>query len=412
MHITPATWVDPKAASAETTGTRPVVLVEASSAVTPANNPSQDAFNRLASISIGKEFQAQVVARQKDGTHFVRVADTTARMVLPEAKNPGDIIALKLVSATPRPTFLLGETIATVGTEQQIGGSATISKAQMETLAAAQQGSGGALQSTPTSLSSTGKMIDTLLLAAQLEGSPSRLEGNTPLVASASTSPGALAQAINNAVEFSGLFYESHLAEWSDGKRSLESLMREPQAQMGSRLTSSEDITALASQLSEKLQFAGNRQSLIDLMRTLEAAQSKEADSVSQDATGKLTTLNEETARLLNLQLNALENRHLAWHGEIWPDQDMEWEVSEEASGKEAREEDVIWTSELKLSFPALGAVQASIRLSGNHVQLHLHAETEKTASTLRKFTTELATALDNARSPLDLLTVSHGESG
>ena len=406
MHITPATWVDPGASTADPGGTRPVVLVEASSAATPANNPSQDAFNRLASISLGREFQAQVVARQKDGTHFVRVADTTARMVLPEAKNPGDIIALKLVSASPRPTFLLGETIASAGTEQQVGGNTAISKAQMEAFAAAQRGAGGAPQGTPTSLSSTGKMIDTLLLAAQLSGSPSRLEGGAPLVPTAATSPGAMAQAISNAVEFSGLFYESHLAEWSDGSRTLENLMREPQAKF-----SGEKMAELASQLGERLQTAGNRQPLIDLMRALEIAQGQEAEPTDKAVTAQLSTLNEETAQLLSMQLSALENRNLVWFGEIWPGQGMEWEVSEETPEGSAEETEAIWNSELKLSLPALGEVRVSIRMVGSHVQMHLRTETEDAAASLRNFSTELATALDSASAPLDLLTVSHGEN-
>jgi hypothetical protein len=51
--------------------------------------------------------------------------------------------------------------------------------------------------------------------------------------------PGATrpACALRDAVASSGLFYESHVAEWAEGKRPLASLLLEPQMQKAARAT-------------------------------------------------------------------------------------------------------------------------------------------------------------------------------
>ncbi|MDF3834097.1 flagellar hook-length control protein FliK, partial [Cupriavidus basilensis] len=61
------------------------------------------------------------------------------------------------------------------------------------------------------------------------------LRGAAPLVATppGNGQAGALASALARQVGQSGLFYESHLGQWLNGTRQLDSLMREPQAMLG-----------------------------------------------------------------------------------------------------------------------------------------------------------------------------------
>lgn len=68
--------------------------------------------------------------------------------------------------------------------------------------------------------------------------SPSAAGASAALAGTPSTSPSdalsaALAQSLASALAESGLFYESHLAQWLQGTRSVISLAREPQAQRG-----------------------------------------------------------------------------------------------------------------------------------------------------------------------------------
>jgi hypothetical protein len=99
----------------DVTGVRPTTQVEATTTITSVTSASQEALNRLALISIGKQFQAQIMSRLNDGSFLVRIADATARMALPDSAKPGDSVLLTLLASTPRPTFLLGDTTGSAG---------------------------------------------------------------------------------------------------------------------------------------------------------------------------------------------------------------------------------------------------------------------------------------------------------
>lgn len=376
----------------DATGMRPVIQADSISSISPASTPSQEAFNRLMQVSIGKQFQAEVLLRQNDGTYLVRIADTTARMALPESANSGDQLSMKLLAAHPRPTFLLGETTVstlplplqqrTTGTliDTLTQGAATDSAGQVGrtagTEAAVQTGiasaEAGATSSTPTSLSSAGRMIDALLQASPQGHAPSSISGQTAIVPSPDVPSTKLAQAMHETLEFSGLFYESHVGEWVEGKRPAEALLREPQAQLKQGLTET-------------------------------------SDAQQQTPT---TATNNEAANLMRMQLEVLENRRFAWQGELWPGQQFEWEVTDESpQQQDSPEAPQTWRSVMRFELPTLGAVSASVLLSGGHVQVQLRTTSENAALTIRSYTGALASALEAAGSPLDLLTVKQDES-
>ncbi|SCX56177.1 flagellar hook-length control protein FliK [Variovorax sp. EL159] len=95
--------------------------------------------------------------------------------------------------------------------------------------AGAAQGGAGAPPSVATQLSVAARVIGAVL--ADLQAEPGPVRGAAPLwpsrqPASASVLAGALAQTVSD----SGLFYESHLAEFAAGTRSMAQMTREPQA--------------------------------------------------------------------------------------------------------------------------------------------------------------------------------------
>ena len=381
----------------DVTGTRPVGQTDATTTITSVTSASQEALNRLALVSVGKQFQAQIMSRLNDGSFLVRIADITARMALPNTAKAGEAISLTLLASSPRPTFLLGESAGTA--EQSIAnalqdatgtvqvGKAAIAAADLAATTLAEQ----LPTSAATSLSTAGRLVDNLLHAAQLDGAPSKILGSSAILAAPDTNPAALAQGLQKSLEFSGLFYESHLNQWVNGSRSLEELMQEPQAQTGNRHATSLNLNNVKGE-----------SSLIDMMRALEAAQSTNSQST--------TALNNETARLISLQLSALEQRHITWQGELWPGQRFEWEVTEETPKQESDEQVQSWRSTVRFDMPTLGPITASIHLANGHVQMQIRTGTEAAAATLRANGSKLSSALEAAGSPLDLLTVKRNE--
>ncbi|XKE45417.1 flagellar hook-length control protein FliK [Halomonas organivorans] len=87
---------------------------------------------------------------------------------------------------------------------------------------------GNAPPSALTHLSGTARTIGDLLV--RFPAPPSVVSPAVPLMtAGSSAAPGLLAQRLEGSIRDSGLFYESHLARWYQGKLPPSQLMREPQ---------------------------------------------------------------------------------------------------------------------------------------------------------------------------------------
>jgi len=148
---------------------------------------------------------------------------------------------------------------------------------------------------------------------------------------------------LSQTVSESGLFYESHLAKWSRGSLTLESILREPQARLGQENT-----------------------------LTLRLAE--------------LDGMPEAAARMAGRQLQMLEGAPFLWQGLAWPGQTMEWMVREEGGGEgqaEGGEVAAEWSTELNLTLPGLGQVHAQLGLAGDQLHLRLRADTAETRDKL-----------------------------
>ncbi len=84
---------------------RPADGVGAGAAV---GDERQVAFQRALQGLVGKSVTAEVMSRFNDGSSLVKVADNAVRMMLPPGVNIGDQVALTVLTASPRPTFQLG----------------------------------------------------------------------------------------------------------------------------------------------------------------------------------------------------------------------------------------------------------------------------------------------------------------
>jgi hypothetical protein len=312
-------------------------------------------------------------------------------MALPVGTKVGDTMSMVLIAKDPRPTFLLTQ----------------------------QQGS------TPASLSTTARLIDHLLQSAQLEGAPTAVTTRIPLVLSPSAmEPKQVAAALQNALSASGLFYESHLHDWISGTRPAAELAREPQAQLSSSLKPPQPSTAQDATNVDLVRLAANMKEIGDgahkLLSLIREAQVQPANTAAIDADviaptqSALPMVEPEAARLINLQLNALEHQMVRWQGQLWPGMPMEWEVQEDKSkggGSQPDAPPATWSSTVRFELPHLGGVSATIRLIGDRVYVQVTTQTEDSATTVRAFGGMLADALEAAGTPLDSLSVKQHES-
>lgn len=411
-----------------TSGSRPVAYVEPLGPAPSLADPRQEAFDRLRQMAIGKQFQAEILSRLNDGSFMVRMANSpndkspdagpggaTARMRLPAAAQVGAFLDLTLVAKQPRLTFLLAPEKSAVPARPS--------------------------DASTTSLSSTGRLIGKLLGTAQQDSTPATLVGNAPLLASPAVDTKQIATALQNTLVRSGLFYESHLGQWAAGARPLAELLHEPQNQVANTLaTVAGRATATGSgELSPALQPSSTPTSqllplpsepssapgtpgpnstaapspapvaqevqLEDAPKQVVAA-SATPDQQDPDAAAQLPTPGPESARLINLQLDALEQRRVLWQGELWPGQPLSWEVSEQAPENDADEPTPSWQSTVHFALPTLGAVAATIRLANGHVQVQVRTATNAATHSLRLHGAELAASLEAAGVPLDALLV------
>jgi|GEM_PF-474640 len=382
-----------------------------SGAVATALNAPQGALGNITQTAIGQLFQAQVLTQLEDGSYLVNVGDNPMRMALPAGTNVGNAVPMTLVATSPRPTFLL---------EQPNDGS------------------------TP-SLSDAAKVISTAIQSSQQSGLPTAIVGKAPLLPGPSENTPQIAGALQDGIEYSGVFYESHVAQWVDGDRSFADLAREPQVQsQGSSQVAQQGTTSSSNTAATNLNAAAKQQinnsptlltrptisqstlsSMIDAARANTEGQGKLAQTLNSllnrglpqeaDTAVRTPSLTQNAAQTINLQLNTLEQNRIAWQGELWPGQHFEWEVSDESGRSNAQtsggsENQTAWQSVVKFELPHLGKISATINLAGGHVQMRVNTASAGAASLLTSHGTELADALNEAGSPLDSLVIKQDE--
>lgn len=230
----------------------------------------------------------------------------------------------------------------------------------------------------PPTLSTAARVLSTVLTAAPATpaGAPVVLTGKAPLVpAGAAPVPEQVAQHLQTAIAQSGLFYESHVAEWVKGERSLADLMREPQMQ----------------RQQQAMADGGAR-----------------AQAGGPDLSAAL---------MINQQLHAHEQGRVQWQGEAWPGQPMQWEVRRESPDERRRgdgrdggadgQPEQVWRSGVRFRFPLLGKVAATVTLAGDQVQIQVQTGSDQSAVTLRAYAGLLEQAMAAAGAPLSSLTIA-----
>lgn len=354
----------------------------------------------------GQRLPAHVIASLPNGRFHVMVEDQTLDMNLPRGTQSGDALDLVYVSSNPRPTFaLLSDVAKSVH-----------------------------LPSQQVALSTTGKLLGSLSPQPQASNtSLAPLVQSTPLLPGAPASVGQLIPALQNAISNSGLFYESHQAEWVMGSRPLESLMQEPQGRLSNvvqqthssppgvlvenkpgpiekpPLTNHAPVNTMVKEavLDPKVQQP-NQASIQAVAEDIPAS----PGSVTAFSPSGKEPVHPQTTTLVQHQLEMVDNRYVVWQGQVWPGQDMHWEIEEEGGRNADGEEEKTWHTRLHIDFPVLGGVTARVALLPSGVKVDFSVLMDSTMTLLQKESPSLVQSLENSGLKVAGLNVGHdGES-
>jgi hypothetical protein len=201
----------------------------------------------------------------------------------------------------------------------------------------------------------------------------------------------------------SGVFYESHLLQWAEGTLNLADLMKEPQASFPTAQNNSNQpgtTTAQSTSQDGKLTLAVSTNALLA------------GGALSTSTANATLALPREATPLIQQQLQTMEQQRFVWHGEVWPGQTMDWEISRDRQDQQSENDsDQTWQSAVNFELPQLGNISAQLQLTGKHLRLIVNAPNAATASVLQSHAGELAGALDNTGTQLDSLLIKNRES-
>ena len=368
----------------------------------------------LSNLVPGQRILAEIQALLPNGTYRAIVAQRDITLALPFSAKAGDTLELEVTESDGKLTLAF---VANRSSGEQAGKLA---------------------DSSATTLSQTGKMIGDLLGGINDLGkraSPAPLNGNLPLVDDFPDQAANLAPILKDVLTKSGVFYEAHQARWVAGDLATETLQQEPQGKLSSGLrttpldTTMEAKTAEASQTGVGIKpEVAAKPSMPQGIATVDATfEPKTTDSSKVATTPTLTAsqsnqpastpgspIPRDLVPIVQQQLDALATQNYAWQGQIWPGQQMQWEISENSDGTRSSDDDTIarWQTRLKLSLPMLGGINAVLRLNpAGEVNIIVTADSASSETRLRESSALLSRQMESAGLNLTQLLVEHVET-
>lgn len=350
---------------------------------------------RLPNLIIGEQVSARIAEQLSDNQVAVLIKNALFTLTLPAGLQPkGDTLNLRVASLKPNLSFALTEGEAT-GESKDSSVQVDLSPASRyltRLLSAAGQdqsddtatGAGGktpmpapgADGKTPAGSSATQGALERLLVGGGtgqagklLAGSGDAQAAKTLALNTHNSPPAQVAEQLKQGVEKSGLFYESHLKAWDQGRLPLEQLQAEPQAKAGQLL--------------------------------------------GQDSPQGRAAV-PELGNLVQRQLNALESQQMPVQGFAWPGQSMQMLIEQEKTDERNAHDDgdvQPWSTHLALNLPMLGGVSARVRMVGKAVQVSFLTEESSAENLIQKNSKRLEDGMAAAGLNLATLSVKHEET-
>jgi hypothetical protein len=383
--------------------------------------PVHEIPSDLPELRPGQTFSARIQEVLPDNSYKALVAGKQLTLQLPEGAKAGDTLELLVIDRSNK---------------------VVIAK-QVETRPTAADDANAPYPF--AKFSPAARLIGQLLPAEGEAAQPAALGRGAPILPQPPQSPVATAQLASNlakAVSQSGVFYESHQAQWVTGKLPLAQLLQEPQGQRSAQTAYQFAAVELVARFSAQQEQpdappveqaarqaaadggaarqAGSAGIAAALQQGLnpgkvgagETAGSAPAPASAAQVAAAAQQVPDELRPLVQQQLEAAGTQRLFWHGEVWPRQAIDWEIEWEgeraADGSE--EESLRWRTALSLTTPRLGRVDASLQLSAQGVSIALATPHGASAADLRAAAPQLAEALGAAGVPLLGFQVRHEE--
>jgi flagellar hook-length control protein FliK len=278
-------------------------------------NALKDHTTQATRLVVGMQYIGRVVGVDSDNITSVEIGDQVFRMQLPEPHKLGENINLRYLGADPKPTFMV-------------------------------------LQPNPSSvlpsnvlLSAAGKVVLEALSATAQFSNLNQIDGSdmAPLLTSVG-SPHMSAIELQNALRFSGLFYESHIANFIQGKRTIEQLRKEMQNQ--------KDVNHSA---------------------------------------------------IISKQLDVLEKQQIQWAGMIWPKQFMQWTISrDDGESRSDSSEEKSCKSTLELDLPTLGKVIFHIVMIRDRINIQIEVASRQSRQVIEEAVPKLRNHFDSYTNKLE----------
>ncbi|GGP18613.1 flagellar hook-length control protein FliK [Silvimonas iriomotensis] len=302
----------------------------------------------------GEQVSATVMGALGNGRFAVQINNQLLDLNLPAGATAGEKLDLTVLANRPTLTFALSSATSPdyhpgVSTEFSNG-----ARYLSDLLNAGNNKAGTTAQTAQTSAA-----------APLFEGAPN-----------AADLAGKLAQTLDQ----SGLFYESHQAQWVDGQRSLQTLQQEPQARLAQQ-ASTQTAAATDSKTASTLIKDLTSQDVASMKAASTAAGNR--PDLSGANMNHLTGTPDQQAALAGLvqrQLDAIDRQAILWQGQAWPGQQMQWSVQADDQGRNAAYADPAdrqWRTTLNLDMPHLGHVAISAVLYQGQFNLQFKASPE-----------------------------------
>ena len=267
------------------------------------------------------------------------------------------------------------------------------------------QGAVAARPDQAVTLSAAARAVSAILESQN--GGAARVIGSEPLLAlSPPPSPAEIAATLARTVSQSGLFYESHLAQFAAGTRSLDELAQEPQARLegspkaGPGLPSLLDVFSPDSaSLAQSRDTAQAHRNAYASIQNADAPAVKNPDESTANAARvsapSMAGIHQDAVALVRQQLELLAQPAFRWSGEAWPKVPLEWEVRQDEHGFSGDETAPrSWSTRLTLALPMLKDIEVRITLAGNELQVRLAASEDATRDRLSQARAELPARL------------------
>lgn len=348
--------------------------------------PTQVITDKLSDLVAGQRVMAEIQALLPNGTYRALINQRSVTLALPFSARSGDALELEVTESD-------GKLALAVISHQSEGGKA-------------------AREAVSATLSRTGQLIGRLFSGAGDPDNESRalpLNGNKPIAETPPTSAREILPLLKEAITRSGMFYESHQAEWIEGRFAKSELLQEPQGKLSSpaAFVPSSDAEPHSAQLSQAARdrpaAESSRPGPTPAQTGTESASAPKpsAETAPPQTAGQIVA--PQAQGVVHQQLEALASQNFVWQGQIWPGQEMRWEIEEDGRGRQEEDESSSegWHSRLDLSFPRLGGISARLALHDNQLSLSINVDNETSlgimqadAETLRRQLNEAGLAL------------------